>query len=143
MKKQLFYFLTTCLCLLLSGACSSGGEDIPDPKPQTEADRISSNPSTLSAGAEKGSSTLTFTTNKAWTATSSQIWCTLSSAEGNAGTATLTIAYDANPDEKERTAVITIKAGTASATTTVKQAGASKNINGNGVESMPNDDWNY
>lgn len=143
MNKQFFYLLTACICLFLSGACSSGGEDIPDPKPQTEADRISSYPSTLSAEADKGTSTLTFTANKAWTATSSQTWCTLSSTEGNAGTATLTITYDANPNEKERTAVITIKAGTATATTTVKQAAASKKINESGVEGMPIDDWNY
>ena len=122
MKKLLTNFLTTCLCLFVLGACASGKEDIPDPQPQPEADRVSQNPSTLALEAGKGTATISFQTNRSWNATSSESWCSVSPTNGNAGAATLTITYAANPDEKERTATISIKAGTASATIIVKQA---------------------
>ena len=124
MKNKISYFFTACLCMLLSGGCSSGKEDIPEQpsQPQPEADRITSNSSTIYAEASEGTSTYTFNTNKTWSVTSDQEWCTLSPTEGGAGSITLTITHSANPDEKERTAVITIKAGTATATATVKQA---------------------
>ena len=140
MQKLLTYCLTTCLCLYMLGACSSGKENIPEPQPKPEADRISQIPTTITLGASKEISSLSFETNCSWTATSSESWCSLSPSNGKAGTATLTITCTANPYTKERTAIISIKAGTVAATTTVKQA--CEIIEDSDIEDMPNEDWN-
>ena len=122
MKKDLYFYLVSMLFLFIVGACSSGGDDIPDPEPKPESDKVTTNKSSENVTVEGITTNVTITANKAWTASSDQSWCTVSPASGNAGTATLTITVTANPDEQERSATVTIKAGTASATITVKQA---------------------
>lgn len=65
---------------------------------------------------------ISFKTNKAWTASADQSWCILSKTSGEAGEISITATIDANTTDQERVAKITVKAGTATATTTVKQA---------------------
>ena len=69
-----------------------------------------------------GSLPLTFTSTEAWTAVASEAWVTLSATAGP-GDASITVDVTANPAATQRTATITITAGTATATINVKQAG--------------------
>ena len=124
MKKLYNLFLMSLFSLFFLGACSSGGDDIPepDPTPKPDPDKATISTSSLTAEAKGGTLTLSFTTNKAWKASSDQTWCKLDKASGNSGNSTITLTVEANPNEQERTAKITVTAGTVSATATVKQA---------------------
>ena len=125
MKLNYKFLLMTLLTLCMMGAYScGGGDDIPEPEPEPipDPDKVILNTQSLTFEATESSSTLTISANKAWTATSNQTWCTLSKESGIGGSETITINVTANPNETERTATITVKAGTDSATATVKQA---------------------
>lgn len=142
MKIYYKYLLTTMLSLLFLGACSSGGDDIPEP------DKATVSTPNLTAEANEGTLSLSFTTNKAWTASSDQTWCKLSKNSGSSGTSTITLTLEANPTEQERTAQITISAGTATATATVKQAKKEaegseddEEGKGNSIDDMQNQKW--
>ena len=152
MKKYYNFLLMALFSLFVLGACSSGGDDIPEPAPKPDPDKVTLNTSSITAEAENGSATLTLTANKAWTASSNQAWCKIDKTSGTAGTVTLNLTLEANPEEKERTATITVKAGTATATATVKQAPKEKTEeggddsgeegkNGSSVEDMENKKW--
>ena len=116
-----------------------------------ETDKVELDKTSFEVGADNGSVTLKITANKDWTAESSASWCKVSATSGKAGTTELTVTYEANPNESERTATITVKAGTASATATVKQAkkesqqggGGSdeSGTNGGSIEDMENKKW--
>ncbi len=60
---------------------------------------------------ESGTSMLAIKTNVAWTATSSQSWCTLSPTNGEAGTKQITVAVTENITNAAREASISITAG--------------------------------
>ena len=148
MKKLYNLFVMSLFSLILLGACSSGGEDLPEPEPtpKPDPDKVTISNPNLTAEAKEGTLTLSFTTNKAWTASSDQTWCKLDKTSGSSGTSTITLTLEANPTEQERTAQITIKAGTATATAIVKQAkkkveGGEENSNGNTIEDMQNKKW--
>ena len=122
MKKLYNLFMMALFSLFLLGACSSGGEDIPEPEPKPDPDKATVSTPNLTAEANEGTLSLSFTTNKAWTASSDQTWCKLSKSSGSSGTSTITLTLEANTTDQDRTAKITITAGTASATATIKQA---------------------
>ena len=122
MKKLYNLFLMSLFSLFILGACSSGDEEIPEPAPKPESDKATVSTPNLTAEAKEGTLSLSFTTNKAWTASSDQAWCKLSKSSGSSGTATITLTLEANPTDQERTAKITITAGTATAEATIKQA---------------------
>ena len=115
--------------LSMMGGCSSGGsEDIPTPTPPpvVEKDYITIQKDSLQATCQGGELTISFTTNKAWTASSSQAWCTLSTSSGEKGTASLKATVAENTAYNERSAIITIKAGTVSQKITITQKPAEK-----------------
>ena len=64
---------------------------------------------------------ISFTATDAWTVTSDQSWCKLSSASGNAGSATISVTADQNASDASRTATLTFNIGTYSQTYTVLQ----------------------
>lgn len=65
---------------------------------------------------------LSFTTNKEWKVSVDQSWCTMNRISGEAGTDSIKVTIAANTTEMERTAKVTVKAGTATAIASVKQA---------------------
>ena len=64
---------------------------------------------------------ISFNTNAAWTASSDAAWLTVSPTSGEAGDATVKASAVKNDTPDARTATVTIKAGTESATVTVTQ----------------------
>lgn len=68
-----------------------------------------------------GTSVLAIKTNMPWTATSSQSWCTLTPASGEAGTKQITVAVTENTTNDTREALITITAGSLSKQVNVTQ----------------------
>ena len=88
-------------------------------------------------GPNAGTIKLKLTTNIKWVATSDQSWCKLATTEGQSGTSDLAITYETNSDKTKRTAIIVIKASSATAIIAIKQ---SPNDNGS-IESMPNKEW--
>ena len=60
---------------------------------------------------ESGTTLLAIKSNVAWTATSSQTWCTLTPTSGEAGTVQITVAVTANTTPNDREAIITITDG--------------------------------
>lgn len=155
MKKFYKFLWMALFSLFIMGACSSGGDDIPEPEPtpKPDPDKITISTTNFTAEAKEGTLTLTFTTNKSWTASSDQSWCKPDKTSGASGNATITLTLEANPTEQERTAKITIKAGTATASATVKQAKkkaeggeqggqqGGEETSGNTIEDMQNKNW--
>ena len=122
MKKLYNLFLMSLFSLFILGACSSEKEEIPEPAPIPEPDEATVSTPNLTAEAKEGTLSLSFTTNKEWTASSDQTWCKLSKSSGSSGTSTITLTLEANTTDQDRTAKITITAGTATAEATIKQA---------------------
>ena len=60
---------------------------------------------------ESGTTLLAIKSNVAWTATSSQTWCTLTPTSGEAGTVQISVVVTVNTTPSDREALITIKAG--------------------------------
>ncbi|MCF0165643.1 MAG: BACON domain-containing protein [Bacteroidales bacterium] len=65
-----------------------------------------------------------FTANVAWTAKADADWLTIDPASGAAGDQTIKVAVAANAAETDRSAAVTITAGTASVKVTINQSGA-------------------
>ena len=122
MKKHCKFLLVTLFSLFILGACSTGDDDTTEPAPKPQQDQVTISTTELEAEANGGSGTLSFTTNQSWAASSDQTWCKLDKTSGNAGNITINLAFGTNPTEQERTAKITITAGTATAEATIKQA---------------------
>lgn len=144
MKKHCKFLLVTLFSLFILGACSSGDDDTTEPAPKPQPDQLTISTTELEAEANGGSGTLSFTTNKSWAASSDQTWCKLDKTSGNAGNITINLTFGTNPTEKERTAQITITAGTASAKATVKQAKQEPDPEtgeGNSIDDMQNQKW--
>lgn len=134
MRKKLFFYFMTLISLF---ALSSCGGSSPEPDPD-EVTLASSN--SLTAYGEGERFTVSFTTNKDWTATSSQSWCTVSPTSGVSGTASIQIDVAENELAQQRTANITLTAGTASASITVTQKEGKLN-SGAETEDMENKEW--
>lgn len=144
MKKHYKFLLVTLFSLFILGACSSGDDDTTEPAPKPQPDQVTISTTELKAEADGGSGTLSFTTNKSWAASSDQTWCKLEKSSGNAGSITINLTFEANPTEQERTAQITVTAGTASAQATVKQAKQEpepETGDGNSIDDMQNQKW--
>ena len=112
MKILYNLFMMSLFSLILLGACSPSEDDIPEPTPKPDPDKATVSTTNLTSEAKEGTLSLSFTTNKAWTASSDQTWCKLSASSGSAGTASITLTLEANTTDQERTAKITITAGT-------------------------------
>ena len=123
MKKLVYLLLPIWILSCLS--CSSGSDEPvvkpdPTPIPQDKVEVTTSEPVMEQKG---GTASVSFTTNAAWTAnvSSSTSWCSVSPSSGTAGTHVLTVTSTANDTYDERNATVTINAGKASKSFTVKQ----------------------
>lgn len=125
MKK--IYYLLIPIWTLLCWSCSSGDDEGLDPTPNP-SEKVQVTISGTSQVMEQagGTSTVTIVSTAPWTATVSAAsrtssWCTVSPANGGAGTHTLTITTTANDTYDERNATVTVTAGTVAKTFTVTQ----------------------
>lgn len=89
---------------------------------EQELDNVALNDTVFTVEESGKAVAISFKTNKAWTASADQSWCILSKTSGEAGEISITATVDANTTDQERIAKITVKAGTATAISTVKQA---------------------
>jgi hypothetical protein len=87
------------------------------------APALSVNVTAINVTAEASDSTIAITSNLAWTATSSETWCSVSPASGN-GSGVLTITIAENTTVEARTATVTVSAGDLTQTVAVAQSGA-------------------
>jgi len=82
-------------------------------------------PTSLSFTESGGSENISITSNTDWTVSSSQAWCTVSTATGsNNGTATVTA--DANTSSSSRSAIVTVRSSSGSVTREVTVTQAAK-----------------
>ena len=79
-------------------------------------------PESLSFSAEGGSASVAISSNQSWTATTSDAWFSISSAEGE-GDATLSLTVVANTSTDSRSGTVTLKAGDSSYTVSISQEG--------------------
>lgn len=115
MKKNLLFVLALAAAAFLAG-CQK-----PDPIPEDSISLADETSAILNVTSdEQVTDGIAFTANVAWTAESNSSWATVSPQSGEAGEGEISLAIDANEGD-ERTAVITVKAGTASITVTVNQ----------------------
>ena len=114
-----FVLLIFSILLTAFTGCSSGGEDIPSQ--EQEKDVLTISIKEYSVKPEGEDMVVSFNTNKDWTVTSNVAWCVLSVSNGQKGAQSLNIKVLANEEMKDRTAVVTIKAGTATGTVTIVQ----------------------
>ena len=78
----------------------------------TTEDALTMGTTEISVPAAGSTQPLTFTANTSWTVSSDQDWVTFDRMSGDAGEATVNMTVEANPDYENRTATVTIKAGT-------------------------------
>lgn len=125
MKKNLVSFSPHCLFVLLCfmcGACGGGGDEDPIIEPDvTPTIKIDVSKTSFDVSATEEIITVSFETNAAWNASSSQSWCTLSKTSGNAGKQNMNATITENQETTDRSAIITIKAGNVKKEITVKQ----------------------
>lgn len=76
-------------------------------------------------GANSSEQAVTFTTNKRWTASSTESWCTITPGNGSADDGTMTIKVSENKSYESREAVVTLKTGELNNNIIVWQSGAS------------------
>ena len=113
-NRHLFAILTTAILLV---ACTTDDDNANSIVMKTETTET-----LLPVAGQKAE--LTFTTGTKWTATTDASWLKVSPANGNAGTATLTVTTTAiNRTKVDRQAKVTIKAGTATKSLTLIQSG--------------------
>lgn len=117
MKKLFLFFNILFLAISLS---SCGGED----EPQIEDNTTTATPDKLSFTATGGRLTVDIKTNaREWDATADASWIKLDKA-GTAGkTGTIGVTAEANTSVKERSATVTVMAGSARVKIPVTQAG--------------------
>ena len=89
---------------------------------------LSVSPTSISAGPEAGSNSISVSANNAWSAKSSDGWIHISTASGEAGEGRVSFTYDANTSSDERKGTITVTSATLSQTVTVTQAQCDKVI---------------
>ena len=106
MKK---IFIATAALLMVISAC------------QKEPSLTVTTPAEIPVSADSGSSSISFTTNQAWTASSAASWVHLSATSGESGSVTITLQCDPNDTYEDRTATVTINAGGLTQTVVVKQ----------------------
>ena len=114
MKRYFFTILAVLSLTMVVAGCN---------KTAAELDIIDS--PDIAVDGDAGIGTITFTTNKAWTASCQEEWVHLSPTSGYASNkkVNLTVTCDHNPTTEVREAVVTITAGDVSKTVTVRQQG--------------------
>ena len=116
MKRKLFVTIASlCLAILFAGCAKDARIEL-------------TGETGITVGSEAPDGTITFTTNKSWSISSDETWLHFSPSSGAATDqpVTVTVTCDDNPATEPREAVVTITAGDASKTVTVRQT--AKNI---------------
>lgn len=120
-------YLWIFAALLLWCGCNEPEPVAPTPPPAKEATYVTlattSIPTFTAQGGEAG---VTFETDGAWTAKAGAAWCSVSPAQGKAGTVTLKVVVKANTSYEERTTNIVVKAGKVTKSVQVKQEAQEK-----------------
>lgn len=114
MKKHLLFLLSFTLVIF---SCS----DSDDPVPIIEDPLITLNDTKADFTNEGGSQSISFESNKSWTAKTDESWCTLSPTSGDASVKSITVTVAANDTYDDRDCTVTITAGSLSKTFTVAQ----------------------
>ena len=129
MKTNIFYIFLMLIAAPLLISCSSdddeGGDDsgiATQFTPSQESTKYFANG--IDFGANSSEQAITFTTNKRWTASSTEGWCTITPSKGSADDGTMTIKVSENKSYESREAVVTLKAGELNNYITVRQGGA-------------------
>lgn len=107
MKNRWKYILMLLFPVWMLAACS---DDEVAPPSVT----LSGNGEDILVATAAGSTTLQFTANRDWTVSASSetgTWCRVSPSSGLAGTATVTVTFDENISQNDRTATIVVRAG--------------------------------
>ncbi len=109
--------ILSLLALILALGCGSSNDNEP-----VVTESITCSPTQINAGYEKTTATIDVTASREWGVYSDESWisCTQTGSLATQGTVTVTLA--ANPETKERTGSVTLKAGDARATVAVIQA---------------------
>lgn len=135
MGNKICFVLLVFFSMFVLTACP----DSPEPDKVTLAD--TSNGRTLSANGDGERLIVSFTANKDWTATSSDAsWCVVSPVSGVSGTAKINVDVAKNDLAQQRTANITLTAGTASISIAVTQEKGNLN-SGGGTGDMDHKEW--
>ena len=129
MKTNIFYIFLMLIAAPLLISCSSDDDEGGDDSgvatrftPSQESTKYFANG--IDFGANSSEQAITFTTNKRWTASSTEGWCTITPSKGSADDGTMTIKVSENKSYESREAVVTLKAGELNNYITVRQGGA-------------------
>lgn len=129
MKTNIFYIFLMLIAAPLLISCNSDDDEGGDDSgvatrftPSQESTKYFANG--IDFGANSSEQTITFTTNKRWTASSTEGWCTITPGNGSADDGTMTIKVSENKSYESREAVVTLKTGELNNYITVRQGGA-------------------
>ncbi len=119
--KSLSYIFTGVILagVFLLPACSSDDDDV-NVNEVVYSVTLSSS-SQIAIDAAGGQSAVNFKSAADWTASVNQSWCSVSPSSGTSSVTSLTITVDANETYDSRSATLTIKSGTATASLTITQ----------------------
>lgn len=127
--KTKFYILLLLITMPLFVACSNDDDGDGEESgiatwftPSQESTKYFANG--IDFGANSSEQAVTFTTNKRWTASSTESWCTITPSKGSADDGTMTIKVSENKSYENREAVVTLKTGELNNYITVRQGGA-------------------
>lgn len=128
MKTNRLYILLLLIAAPLFVACSSDDEEDSDDSGIATQFTPSEESATyfitgIDFDANSGEQAVTFTTNKQWTASSTESWCSVT-PYGSSSDGTMTIKVSENVSYKNREAVITLKTGELNSYITVRQGGS-------------------
>lgn len=128
MKTNIFYIFLMLIAAPLLISCSSDDEEDSDDSGIATQFTPSEESATyfitgIDFDANSGEQAVTFTTNKQWTASSTESWCSVT-PYGSSSDGTMTIKVSENVSYKNREAVITLKTGELNSYITVRQGGS-------------------
>ena len=137
MKRSLIYIVLAAAAAMIAGGCKEQEPVVPPPSDVPEITLTSGETAAISD--EGGSAEITFKATADWSATSTEVWLTVSPKSGKAGDVGVTVTATPNNEYDPRTATITLACGEDSKTVTVtqKQKGAlviSENLQPIGAE---------
>lgn len=111
------------LAFIMLGASSCGGGNGSGGDGNGDISNISVALRSPNVGNTQSSQFITVTATGSWTISVNQTWAKVNPASGNGNKSDVILSYDANSEQTSRTAIITIKSGTKTATAVLTQAG--------------------
>lgn len=114
-NKSIFRFLGTALLTVLSLGTVSCEKEVPvTPAPVLKLSKTQ-------VGSGKGSQFIEVQATGSWTLSSEASWVRFTPASGSGDNAAVSLTYEANPDDKARSASITLSCGDRKAVATLRQ----------------------